>query len=120
MSLTPMRFIKLTFFFYVTTPLEKGRKTFKYAFTVVDVATRFNEAKPLTSKNSDEAAKAFAKIYRPSPLKWPKMLEVDSGKKFMGAVSKEMKSHKTFIGRERTEVRRDQAIVERLKKKPFF
>ena len=56
-------------------PQDKdGRKIFKYALTVVDVASRFKEAKPLTSKNSDEVAWAFEKIYKHGPLKWPKML----------------------------------------------
>ena len=30
----------------------RGRKTYKYALTVVDVASRFKEAEPLTSKDS--------------------------------------------------------------------
>ena len=86
--------------------LPRGRKVYKYALTVVDVASRYKEAEPLTSKNSDEVAQAFRKIYRRSPLTWPKMLQVDPGREFMGAVTKEMENHKTYI-------RRDQAIVER-------
>ena len=38
--------------------LPRGRKVFKYALTVVDVASRYKEAEPLTSKNSDEVALA--------------------------------------------------------------
>ena len=41
------------------------------------------------------------------------MLQVDPGREFMGSVTKEMESHKTFIRRGRTEIHRDQAIVER-------
>ena len=41
------------------------------------------------------------------------MLQVDPGREFMGAVTKEMENHKTFIRRGRTEIHRDQAIVER-------
>ena len=41
------------------------------------------------------------------------MLQVDSGREFMGAVTKEMENHKTYIRRGRTETHRDQAIVER-------
>jgi hypothetical protein len=93
--------------------LPRGRKVFKYMLTVVDVASRFKEAEPLTSKNSDEVAKAFQTIYRRSPLTWPKMLQVDPGREFMGAVTKEMENHKTFIRRGRPEIHRDQAIVER-------
>ena len=90
-----------------------GRSTYKYALTVVDVASRFKEAQPLTSKNSDEVAKAFKTIYTRGPLKWPQMLQVDPGREFMGAVTKEMENHKTSIRRGHPEIHRDQAIVER-------
>ena len=90
-----------------------GRSTYKYALTVVDVASRFKEAQPLTSKNSDEVAKAFKTIYTRGPLKWPQILQVDPGREFMGAVTKEMENHKTSIRRGHPEIHRDQAIVER-------
>ena len=93
--------------------LPRGRKVFKYALTVVDVASRFKEAEPLTSKNSDEVALAFKRIYKRSPLKWPELLQVDPGREFMGAVTKEMENHKTYIRRGRVDIHRDQAIVER-------
>ena len=89
------------------------RKTYKYALTVVDIASRYKEAEPLTSKDSNEVAKAFQSIYRRSPLTWPQMLQVDPGREFMGSVTKEMEKHKTYIRRGRTEIHRDQAIVER-------
>ena len=90
-----------------------GRSTYKYALTVVDVASRFKEAEPLTSKNSDEVAKAFKTIYTRGPLKWPQMLQVDHGREFMGAVTKEIENHKTSIRRGHHEIHREQAIVER-------
>ena len=93
--------------------LPRGRKVYKYALTVVDIASRYKEAEPLTSKDSAEVAKAFQAIYRRSPLTWPQMLQVDPGREFMGAVTKEMENHKTYIRRGRTEIHRDQAIVER-------
>ena len=80
---------------------------------MVDVASRFKEAEPLTSKNSDEVALAFQKIYKRSPLTWLELLQVDSGREFMGAVTKLMENHKTRIRRGRVEIHRDQAIVER-------
>lgn len=67
-----------------------GRKTYKYALTVVDVASRFKEAEPLTSKDSAEVARCFQKIYKRGPLRWPQLLQVDPGSEFMGAVTKEM------------------------------
>ena len=90
-----------------------GRSTYKYALTVVDVASRLKEAQPLTSKDSAEVAKAFQTFYTRGPLKWPQMLQVDPGREFMGAVTKQMEKHKTSIRRGRTEIHRDQAIVER-------
>ena len=67
----------------------------------------------MTSKNSNEVAQAFQKIYRRSLLKWPEMLQVDPEREFMGAVSKDLEKHKTYIRRGRTEIHSDQAIVER-------
>ena len=40
------------------------------------------------------------------------MLQVDPGREFMGSVTKEMENHKAYIRRGRTEIHRDQAIVE--------
>jgi len=93
--------------------LPRGRKVFKYALTVVDVASHFKDAEPLTSKNSDEVTLAFQKIYNRSPLEWPEMLQVDPGREFMGAFTKEMDKHQTFIHHGRVNIHRDQAIVER-------
>jgi len=93
--------------------LPRGRKIYKYALTVVDIASRYKEAEPLTSKDSAEVTKAFQSIYRCSPLTWPQMLQVDPDREFMGSVMKELESHKTYNRRGRTEIHRDQAIVER-------
>ena len=93
--------------------LPRGKFFYKYALTVVDIASRYKGAEPLTSKNSDEVAKAFQSIYRRGPFTWPQMLQVDPGREFMGAVTKEMEKDKTYIRRGRTEIHRDQAIVER-------
>ena len=38
-----------------------GRKTYKYALVVVDVASRYKDAEPLTSKESREISNAFDK-----------------------------------------------------------
>ena len=109
----PTRYTRRTFF---CLPHDKlRRKIYKYAFTVVDIASRYKEAEPLTSKDSAEVATAFQSIYQRSPLTWPQMLQVDPGREFMGAVTKEMEKHKTYIRRGRTEIHRDQAIVERFR-----
>ena len=61
----------------------KLRKFYKYALTVVDVASRFKAAEPLTSKASQT-------IYKRGPLRWPKVLWVDPEREFMGEVTREM------------------------------
>ena len=90
----------------------KGRKLYKYALTVVDVASRYKEAEPLSSKESREVAKAFEKMYSRG-LRWPKLLQVDPGREFMGKVNDVMKKHNVGIRRGEARQHRAQAIVER-------
>ena len=87
-------------------------KTYKYALTLVDVGSRYKEAEPLTSKDSKEVAKAFEKIYK-RHLKYPKLLQVDPGREFMGAVTQLLEKHKVRIRRGRRDIHRDQGVVER-------
>ena len=87
--------------------LPHGRKVYKYALIVVDVANRFKAAEPLTSEESDEVLKAFQRIYRRGPLKWPQVLKVDPGREFMGAVTEVMENNETAICRGRTEIHRE-------------
>ena len=44
------------------------RKTFKYALVVIDIASRYKDAEPLTSKESSEVAKSLRR-YIPAKLK---------------------------------------------------
>ena len=60
---------------------------------IVDVASRYIDAEPLTSKNSVRVAKAFEKINSRKKLKFPNTLIVDPGKEFMGDVTKLMEKH---------------------------
>ena len=57
-------------------------------------------------------ANAFSRIYS-RVLKWPKVLQVDPGREFMGAVNVLMAKHGVEIRRGRVEIHRDQGIVER-------
>ena len=88
------------------------RKTFKYALVVIDVASRYKDAEPLTSKESSEVAKSFAKIYS-RKLKWPARIIIDPGKEFMGHVTSLMKRHNVIIQRSEAGNHRAQAFVER-------
>ena len=76
----------LLFLPHDTVKVGRVNKTYRYVLTLVDVGTRYKEAEPLTSKDSKEVAKAFEKIYS-GHLKYPRLLQVDPGREFMGAVS---------------------------------
>ena len=88
------------------------RKTFKYALVVIDVASRYKDAEPLTSKESSEVAKSFEKIYS-RKLKWPARIIIDPGKEFMGHVTSLMERHNVVIQRSEAGNHRAQAFVER-------
>ena len=79
----------------------RGRKLYKYALTVVDVASRYKEAELLSSKESNEVAKAFEKNYGRKGLTWPKLLLVDPGREFMGKVNEVIKNIKLVFVEER-------------------
>lgn len=90
-----------------------GRRLYKYCLTVVDVASRYKAAEPLTTKNSTEAAEAFKRIYKTGPLTWPKLLQVDSGSEFKGATSALLIKHQVQVQRAEAGNHRQQGIVER-------
>ena len=92
---------------------KAGRRTYKYALTLVDVASRFKAAEPLASKESKEIAEALVRIYKRGPLKWPKLLQVDPGREFMGSVNQLLAKHQVEVRRGRVDTHRDQGIVER-------
>jgi len=90
-----------------------GRRTYKYALTVVDVASRYKEAEPLADKSATEVAAALGRTYKRGPLTWPRLLQVDPGREFMGAVNQLLAKHNVSVRRGRVDTHRDQGIVER-------
>ena len=80
---------------------------------VDDVASRYKEAEPLTSKTAAEVANALSRIYRRGPLKWSKLLQADPGWEFMDVVSQVLAKHGVSVRRGRVALHRDQGIVER-------
>jgi hypothetical protein len=93
--------------------LPHSRKTYKYALTVVDVASRYKEAEPLATKEAKEVADALSRMHKRSPLSWLKLLQVDPGRELMGAVSQLLAKHGVSVRRSRVNIHRDQEIVER-------
>ena len=93
-------------------------KTYRYALVVIDVASRYKDAEALSTKDSGEIAKCFSKIYsrKPRRLSWPGVLVVDSGREFMGSVTKLMEQHGVSIQRGQAGNHRSQAFVERANK----
>ena len=96
-------------------PHDKVRlKTYNYALTVVDIASRFKAAEPLATKEAKAVAEALSRIYRRGPLKWPKLLQVDPGREFMGAVNQLLAKHGVWVRRGRVEIHHDQGIGKSL------
>ena len=69
------------------------KKIFKYCLTIIDIASRYKWAVPLTDRSSHNTAKAFKSVYRYKNclLTWPKVLHVDGGSEFKGEVRDLMK-----------------------------
>ena len=90
-------------------------KTYRYALVVIDVAFRYKDAEALGTKDSGEIARCFGKIYS-RRLGWPGVLVVDSGREFMGSVSKLVEKRGVKIQRGQAGNHRSQAFVERANK----
>ena len=81
----------------------RGRKTYKYAWTVVDLAD------PLRTKESDKVASAFQAFYKRGPLKWQKLLTCGPWTRVYGCCEQRGVSFRCGI----PDLHRDQAIAER-------
>jgi hypothetical protein len=74
-------------------------KTYKYALSIVDCASRYKWRYPLTEKTAKQVAKAFKKVYSDPniPLVWPWVLQVDQGGEFLGICKKMLKKYNVKI-----------------------
>jgi hypothetical protein len=90
-------------------------KIYKAVFNVVDCASRFKASVPLRSKSACEVAKAFRRIYesRNNLLTWPKLLQYDNGREWMGETFHLMQEHNVIIRVIGPYSHRGTAIVER-------
>ena len=78
------------------------------------MASRYKDAELLTRKEANEVARALEQIYKRGPLRWPKLLQVDPGREFMGAVNQLLSKHNVEVRRGRVDIHRDQAMAEHL------
>ena len=81
-----------------------GLHTNKYALTVVDIASRYKEAQALTDKTVSQVAEALELIYLRKNLTLHKVLQVDPGSEFRGAVQKLGDKHGTLAQTVNTEL----------------
>jgi len=91
---------------------EKDGNGYRYILVVVDVGTSLIAARPLAKKRTEIVAAALKDIYEKSELKWPVVLQVDSGSEFKSDVSTLMKEHGSKVRRSEPNRHTQQAIVE--------
>ena len=80
---------------------------------MVDIASRFKAAEPLTTIEGKEVADALSCVYRRGSLKWPRLLQVDPGREFMVVVNQVLAKRGVSVRRDRVDTHRDNGIVER-------
>ena len=84
---------------------------YKYALTIVDIASRYKEAEPVKTKMATESSNAIQRIYDRSPLEYPKWIMCDKGREFMGAFTKLMNNNNVKVSRSLN--KKHVAFVER-------
>ena len=92
------------------------RKKYKYALTVIDIASRYKDAEPLTEKSALATSTALQEIYRRGPLKYPRLIQSDDGREFKGAFNQLLLKHGVAIHRGIPGHHRSQALVESFNK----
>ena len=80
---------------------------------MVDVSSHYKEAEPLATKEAKEVAEALCRIFRQCLLKWPKLLQGDPGREFMGTVSQVLAKHGVSVRLGHVDILLDQGNVER-------
>ena len=89
------------------------KKLYKYALSIVDVASRYKGSYQLATENSKEVSQAFQWINENTPLTSPKTMIIDDGKEFYGDTTKLMEKHDVMIQRGDPSQHRSQGIAER-------
>lgn len=98
-------------------PYDKiGKKKYKYALTIVDLATRYKDAEPLTERSANAVAVAITKIYNRGPLTFPRLIQCDGGAEFKGKVNQLFLKNQVLVKRGIPGNHRSQAVVESFNK----
>ena len=70
-----------------------GNKTYKYALTIVDVASRYKDVEPLTTKTAADVKQTLTKIYLAgisypnlTQVTYPYLMQVDQGRELKGVI----------------------------------
>ena len=95
-----------------------GSRTYKYALTLIDVASRYKVARPLTDKSAATVSDTMTSIYneKGTPLVWPHTLMVDAGGEFRGETQRMFEKHNVIVRRGDKGHHRSQAFVESFNK----
>ena len=97
---------------------KQGNTIYKYALTLVDVASRYKAARPLADKTAAAVASALADIYeeKGTPLQWPHTMMVDAGGEFKAETQRMLDKHGVTVRRADKGHHRSQAFVESFNK----
>ena len=80
------------------------------------MGTRYKEAEPLTSNTAKKLLQPL-KNYTVDIGNTPKLLQADTGREFISAVTQLIKKHSVRIRKGRTEIHRDLGVVERFSRR---
>ena len=113
MSQHQTRFIRPIFYFFPTTArdVDGSFTSMLSPWSMLPRATRrLNLWLP---RKREKSLERWSASTSEALSTWPKLLQVDPGKEFMGAVLPLLARHNTEVRRGRVDIHRDQAIVER-------
>ena len=78
-------------------------KTFKYILRSIDIASRYNVARPLRTKKASEVAFVLEAIYKKGGVfKYPRVFQCDNGSEFKNEVTKLLEKRDADIRRATT------------------
>ena len=92
-------------------PAGKGGTQYKYVVGILDVFSRFPVLRPLENKESKTVARELRLVY--GILGYPKTVQSDQGKEFMGEVTKLLGKHHVEIRKSAPYHRQSQGKIER-------